>query len=382
MFNFIKEKIFGRKNENKKNIKEEAELNEVGLTDSEIEKAFEELDKGRMAPPDSWHIELLNNLHEKECDGVDLSIIKNKKINESSDKLEGKEILFLDYINGRDFNNKKFPKYWTFRHRLPLQKTVEKLHENNLIRKGDLKSSLNGLTVKEIQEILRENKLKVSGRKSELIDRVVDEMDEVDLMRLSLPDIVVLTEKGKNVIERNRHLFLNIGLSLDHIENIHEKGITDFHEYAISIHQEKREENLKNCKRGLARNNLLSISGVYRDKGDKHNQLRYLIKVFAEDVFEDMLSEYYIKKKLTHIGDKEYNRIFGKIHNYVIIAPGIINPIKKLSKELGLSDLEIEQIIYDHMENLPMDMTKNQFDKRMELIKNNMDRIGEAIKTI
>lgn len=375
MFNFIKEKIFVKKEDGEKlkitkpNTDETREL-ELKLNKSNIDKAFKDLDEGIISPSDSWHNKIINMLHDKECKQIDLFIIENEKIDSGEINLKSKEILFLDYIKGWSLKNNEFPKYWTYEYRLPLQDTIEKLNDYGFICLADAKTSLNSLTVKEIKEILKENELKVSGRKADLIDRLIENLDKDYLKDILPSEFVGLADKAEILIDENQHIFLNIGLSIYELDKAYDNGVTDFHQYAINKYMKLREENWNNYEAGLARNNYSCISKIYEDKKDIDNQLEYLIKVLAEDICEDVLSKYFLKKKSPHLSEKHYKEM-SQYYDSIMIAPGIINPIKKISKKLEIEHYIIEKKIHDHILTLPISISNKEFQNRIKLIKDN-----------
>ncbi|PNZ30039.1 hypothetical protein CD114_01400, partial [Mammaliicoccus sciuri] len=96
------------------------------------------------------------------------------------------------------------------------------LQENEyLTLKTDPTYSLQKLKIPELKDILRANNLKLTGKKQDLINRILDNLQSIDSNTLNLPAVYVATDKGKDLIEKTPYVkyFLNeylIGLSRAH----------------------------------------------------------------------------------------------------------------------------------------------------------------------
>lgn len=99
----------------------------------------------------------------------------------------------LNAINKRRLDI-PFPKQYTERYGYNWKKTINILLENNL---AVLSTDYNSLKVAELKELLRENNLKISGNKSELVQRVADAQLNTDFKKT-----YALTSKGKEYINK------------------------------------------------------------------------------------------------------------------------------------------------------------------------------------
>ena len=117
------------------------------------------------------------------------------KIKREDDTLQIGDIVLLYWIdtNNGDF----FPSYFEQEYKINPQ-----LHRNKLIRLGLLtfqksEKSLSKLKVAELKEILKVKSLSVSGKKYDLIQRI---MNNFDLLEDSIPSSICTTNTGQQIL--------------------------------------------------------------------------------------------------------------------------------------------------------------------------------------
>ncbi|MEB8091891.1 SAP domain-containing protein [Mammaliicoccus lentus] len=92
-------------------------------------------------------------------------------------------------------------------HRINVMKIIDDLINNNYIYKTNTPDfSLNYLKVVELKDILRNNKLKLSGNKAELIDRLLNSLDDDSFNDLNLPFIYRATDLGNRILEETEYI--------------------------------------------------------------------------------------------------------------------------------------------------------------------------------
>ena len=83
------------------------------------------------------------------------------------------------------------------------KKIIGKLLEENYIRVSDTKESIAYLTIPDLKEILRTKKLKLTGRKSELLDRIFENFSDDELKGYVKNRRYILTELGTEELKNN-----------------------------------------------------------------------------------------------------------------------------------------------------------------------------------
>ena len=83
------------------------------------------------------------------------------------------------------------------------KKIINKLLEENYMRVSDIKESIAYLTIPDLKEILRTKKLKLTGRKSELLDRIFENFSDDELKGYVKNRRYILTELGTEELKNN-----------------------------------------------------------------------------------------------------------------------------------------------------------------------------------
>lgn len=113
------------------------------------------------------------------------------------------EIILLDWCNGKS-TDKKFPSYFKSNYDVDVPASIDKLLDKNFLVYGNYYEQLKALTVAKLREVLKDHKNKSSGRKKELVQRILD-----NNIRLSnIPKVYKLTDKGRQILEYNEHIVL------------------------------------------------------------------------------------------------------------------------------------------------------------------------------
>lgn len=92
-------------------------------------------------------------------------------IETDSNPLTTVEISFLDYIDAKKVSGLSLPGYWTYEYNLNFKYVISKLINNGYLVVSSI-PALDKLKVNELKEILRNHNLKVSGKKTDLIKRI------------------------------------------------------------------------------------------------------------------------------------------------------------------------------------------------------------------
>lgn len=137
----------------------------------------------------------------------DHSKIKTQKM--YPDELSVPEILFLNYLDGWVLSEKDFPKYWTYDYNISIQETIQKLFSLGYIRKSDYKENMTFATIPELKEILKKNDLPISGKKENLIHRLLGTVDLDELETIFTNSRFKITPKGEQIICENQIFITN-----------------------------------------------------------------------------------------------------------------------------------------------------------------------------
>lgn len=110
------------------------------------------------------------------------------------------EIILLAWCSGKN-TEKKIPKYYRS-YAVDVATSIDKLLNKNFLEYGNYHEQLNALTIPQLRELLKENKIKSKGTKKELVQRLLDN----DIHLSNIPEVFKLTDEGEKILEYNEHI--------------------------------------------------------------------------------------------------------------------------------------------------------------------------------
>ncbi|MDO5139791.1 MAG: SAP domain-containing protein, partial [Oscillospiraceae bacterium] len=135
---------------------------------------------------------------------------ERKKISFPSERgLYVAEILLLDYCETGKYPKPKngYPGLWWFKYGIrDVGHTLESLEQRGFIRWASKKGSLNGLKVDELKQILNDAGLSTKGKKTDLVERIVEQIPEENIIIPNYCPKYELTELGKQELEDNGYV--------------------------------------------------------------------------------------------------------------------------------------------------------------------------------
>ena len=118
------------------------------------------------------------------------------------DGLYPHEVLALDYAPGFYTDENNFQGFWWYKYGIKdVQKILDSLCERGYTRVGSIESAINAEKMPLIKETLKKYELKVSGKKAELVARLLENVPEDDLEKVFTRHTYELTEKGETVLK-------------------------------------------------------------------------------------------------------------------------------------------------------------------------------------
>lgn len=212
-------------------------------------------------------------------------------------------------------SNDDYPRYFSYKYYVndPI-KYHKQVIADGYLTEADAKASLKQLTVAQLKEILLNNNLPDKGKKDELIERIIE---NIDTKTLNLPMLYVPSPKGYEHLDKYNYFF--------EIEK-YNISINDF-EYAKEHCHQAAKTNDIIWKILNTRYNECNLSG---DFGSARNELYYCAEFLkAEQRFSDALYYYILVL---------YYDLSGCSNGYsiniedIFIAPGIASQIFALKE--------------------------------------------------
>lgn len=194
------------------------------------------------------------------------------------------EIVLLAKLDKKALNSYIAPGYFTYDYHLDLNASIDSFFENGLIAYADFKTCLEGMTVKELKEILEKSGLAISGKKSALVDRIITNCNPA-VWEKRIDRRVMLTDVGRELVTKYDVLIVcqnNSGVfsvSLDEAGSMREQ-YPEWSAYQIIrfVLDNRSKKHLAECDYGLYRNCLFGISETHRFEGNLEKQKHYLLQ--------------------------------------------------------------------------------------------------------
>lgn len=212
-------------------------------------------------------------------------------------------------------------------------------YHQELINKGYLKqASINEILytfkLDDLKKILKQNNLKVTGKKAELIDRIISELSEKELNEINFDrNIYTLSEKGKEYIENHKdyiEIHRHSGWQITFEEYLKAKKqlnfSANFNDIAWGIFNKRTIEYSNNRQYGLLRNNFYNMYQLLKEEEKNERALEMLIMVIIYDLSGVSTVELL---ELYKQGIYDKDQLLNSYSN-IFLAPGIIKAISDL----------------------------------------------------
>ncbi|MDE6596300.1 MAG: SAP domain-containing protein, partial [Oscillospiraceae bacterium] len=130
-----------------------------------------------------------------------------KNVYPSANGLYPHEILMLYYANTYKTENNSFQRFWEYDYSVfEPQKVLDSLFKRGFICVADISVVLKKISVPELKEFLKKAECKTSGKKDELIIRILDKYSKEDLEKIFPVKYYALTSLGENELQQNEYV--------------------------------------------------------------------------------------------------------------------------------------------------------------------------------
>lgn len=211
-----------------------------------------------------------------------------KKAIPSKQGLYPHELIMLEYAPSFKTSNNQFQQFWYYRYSVTEPQIVlNSLYERGFIDVGDLKCTLEKLKVPEIKEELRNINQKLTGKKSEIIDRLMENGDLDYLNEKYYDRYYVLTKKGNQELEDNPYIsylhrkqYMTIWEMNQRIANTH----YPYRDILWGYFNEQADVHFQNFDFGFYRNTRLNMYEFLMEENKYKMAFKMLCHVLAFDL--------------------------------------------------------------------------------------------------
>jgi DNA-binding PadR family transcriptional regulator len=266
------------------------------------------------------------------------------------------EAIFLERTNGHEVGE-GFQGFYEYRYNTDPQKLLKSCIDKDLIEVAGVEKNMRFVKVADLKELLRLKSLKVSGKKEELINRLIENVSRNELEKHFSKKYYALTEKGSKYVSENEyavfyHKYQNLSdeVTLKGFENaVMSSDDKPYYNIAIELLTKALVKRRKEKDWGLFRNVYLNMAGIHEwfDQDDL-----FIIKSIMVCVID--LSG--LSNNNTYTPD------------FIFLAPGVINPLSDKIKKCEISDESIRGIIVDNIDALDLPKSFFSRDELIEMI--------------
>ncbi|MGE4284398.1 MAG: SAP domain-containing protein [Clostridia bacterium] len=325
--------------------------------------------------------EIINTPPEPDVVPVE-KIIKGIKPNEVG--LYPHEILLLSYATKYYLEGNSYPGFWWYKYGVKdVDKCLTSLKDRGFLQIGSLRSAIEKETAVVLKDVLRDNGLKVSGKKAELVQRLMDEVSEEKLNTIFTKRTYELTDAGNEILKKE-----------DYIPYIHRQGIEDLDIWSLSEKVKHRKPGLsfrdviwgylnersmihiQHGDFGLYRNCRFSMSKFVKEEGKLDNAFALLSEVIRYDL--SGLSNGFSMQFMEIYADG----YFPYKNSIVTMAPGITSRVVDYQEKKGLSDQDLKKKLYDDMSKIKLPFSVFTVDECVEIVLMEIQKDEEGLEKL
>lgn len=220
------------------------------------------------------------------------------------------EILMLHYAETFYTGDNIFQQFWIYRYAVRPDKILTKLLHEGYVEIGNYETALTRKTSLELKDFLKQYELPVSGKKQDLIFRILNNIDDNSLDKFCIPRNYALTDKGRTIVEENpnvlyAHRHIDYHLSDYDIFNTS----IDIRETAYNKIFKQFKYNIRIKQWGLARNDAYTLADIAEELLQYYNSLKFLIIGIYIDV-SGVSDEHAIKHNIMTPGENHCCTIY------------------------------------------------------------------------
>lgn len=247
------------------------------------------------------------------------------------------EIILLDWLNGKSEKDVP-PKYFKYTYGIHFHNSRKMLLNNNYLIYASLTESLSSLTIPLLKNILKENELKLSGNKPELISRIQSNLSNEQLEKYIKNKTFKLSKLGIDILKKYYYIVpahkhgsndnvYNVASAIRYVKNFNGDYNPPNGDIAWGLFQESLLENRQKGHYGLIRNTILSMGEqLNREEKLKHSLMQYLQVLILD------MSGLSNNNRLEH-------------PDFLFIAPGIVSRINQLKIKISIDNIEFQKLL-------------------------------------
>lgn len=299
-----------------------------------------------------------------------------KRLKPVAEGLYAHEVLALSYAEKYHLSGDDYPGFWWWRYGVKdVHGMLDSLFARGFLCEGDEATALRASTAAELKEFLKSQGLKVSGKKEDLVNRILEEADS-SAVRKAFPNrTYALTERGRRVLDGNSSI---IEAHKDPEKRIWDVPARDMNRPPKTNDERWGEMNASYLAHaaagdfGLAANTKLRMAGLLASEGRYADAILSLCEVMVFDL--SGVGNGFKKDLFLQVGA---SFLFPYKGSLATIPPGIISEVEKWQKLAGMDDDELQSLLLKGFKQYKGSVPISIFTPKESLTVFNMERAGD-----
>lgn len=299
------------------------------------------------------------------------------------DGLYPHEVLVLSYAPRYCDGGNEYPGFWWYHYGIKdVTGILSSLQSRGFIQKGTIADAANMEKLPVIKEELKKHELKVSGKKADLIQRLVENVDEQELSKVFTKRPFALTKEGDALLKKYEWIPY---IHSHNIEDLDVWNLTEivqtppYLKFRDKIWGYLNKRALKHSSEGnwgLYRNAQFEMSEFVKEEGKTLDALQILCEVISIDL--SGLSNSFNMEYLW-ITSEHY---FPYENSLIKMAPGITGRVEKYAKELGWTEEELRAFLLKEQEKREKPLHIFTAAERVDIVMYEMTENKEALERL
>ena len=289
----------------------------------------------------------------------DLDVIPVEKRTEGKlatcDGLYPHEVLVLSYADKYFDTDTEFQGFWWHQYGIKdVQAILQSLAAQGFIERGTIADAVHAGKLPAIKEELKKRNLKVSGKKEDLAERLVEAVPEDELSLIFSKRPYSVTESGAEILKKyewipyiHSHRIEDLDI-WNLTEMVQTQPYLKYRDKIWGYLNNKSMDHARAGDYGLYRNTRFAMSEFVLEEGKTDIAFQLLCEVIAYDlsgVGNNFDPKYFYIEAAHFFPYEESN---------VTIAPGITSRISRYSKELGYDDPVVRKTVAEKIGKLSL----------------------------
>lgn len=299
-----------------------------------------------------------------------------KHLRPVSEGLYAHEILALSYAERYRLSGDDYPGFWWWRYGVKdVHGMLDSLLARGFLREGDETTTLRVSTAIELKDFLKSQGLKVSGKKDELVNRILVEASPA-AVRSAFPNrTYVLTERGRKVLGGNSAI---VEAHKNPEKRIWDVPASDMNRPPKTNDERWGEMNATYLQRaaagdfGLAANTKLHMAGFLANEGRYADAILSLCAVMVTDL--SGVGNNFNKDVFLSAGA---SFLFPYEESLATIPPGVISAVEKWQNLAALDEDQLQSLLLKGFEQYKDSVPFSIFTPNESLTIFNMERAGD-----